>query len=82
MKLQEKLSKIKKESIATKPPELVTTLLAGIHKLQESGLVEQAISVGRTLPEFTLPDEQGRAVSSKELLTKGPLIISFYRGIW
>ena len=82
MKLHEKLGAMKQEAIATKPPELITTLFTGIQKLQESGLTEQAIKVGSTLPEFTLPDEQGRSVSSTELLTKGPLIISFYRGIW
>jgi len=29
-----------------------------------------------------LPDETGSLVSSRDLLEKGPLVVSFYRGIW
>ncbi|WP_424068228.1 redoxin domain-containing protein [Paraburkholderia sp.] len=32
--------------------------------------------------EFTLPDAQGRPVSSIELLKNGPVVITFYRGVW
>jgi peroxiredoxin len=37
---------------------------------------------GDKAPEFTLPDQTGTDVSSKELLHKGPLVVSFYRGLW
>ena len=33
-------------------------------------------------PEFTLLDPDGKPVSSRELLARGPLVISFYRGVW
>src|SRR6185437_8928077 len=32
--------------------------------------------------EFTLLDSDGKPVASRELLRKGPLVISFYRGVW
>lgn len=82
MKLQEKLSAMKQESIATKPPELIGPLLAETEKLVLSGIADNAIKVGETLPEFTLSDEKGTAFSSKEILAKGPLALCFYRGIW
>jgi hypothetical protein len=82
MKLQEKLNAMKKESIATRPPEVVEVLLGEVEKLVQSGIADKAIKSGETLPEFTLPDEKGDLVSSKNLLAKGPLAISFYRGIW
>lgn len=82
MKLQEKLNAMKKESIATKPPELVAILLKTTEELVQSGLASKAIKVGETLPEFILPDEKGNLVSSKDLLAKGPLALSFYRGVW
>lgn len=82
MKLQEKLSAMKQESIATKPPEVVATLLEESQKLVQSGIADQVIKVGETLPEFTLSDTNGNIISSKELLAKGPLALSFYRGIW
>ena len=82
MKLQEKLSAMKQESIDTKPPEVVGPLLEETEKLVQSGIADQVIKVGETLPEFTLSDTNGNVISSKELLAKGPLALSFYRGIW
>jgi peroxiredoxin len=32
--------------------------------------------------EFTLPDIDGTLVSSAELLRRGPLVVSFFRGKW
>ena len=37
---------------------------------------------GTASPDFTLPDVFGKEVSLKSLLTKGPVVISFYRGEW
>ena len=33
-------------------------------------------------PEFTLAGIGGKTVSSTELLSRGPLVLSFYRGKW
>jgi hypothetical protein len=82
LKLQEKLDAMKKENMAKRPPEMVATLLQEVENLVQSGIADKAIKIGETLPEFTLPDEKGNFVSSKHLLAKGPLAISFYRGIW
>ncbi len=82
MKLQEKLSAMKQESIATSPPEIVAVLLGETEKLVQSGIADRAIKAGESLPDFTLPDENGNLINSKALLDKGPLAISFYRGIW
>lgn len=82
MKLQDRLNAIKQESIDTKPPEVVAVLLQEVENLIKSGLADRAIKVGEILPEFTLPDEKGALVSSKEILEKGPFALSFYRGVW
>lgn len=82
MKLQETLDAMKKESIASKPPEIMAVYLKETEDLVQSGIADKAIKVGETLPEFTLPDEKGTLVNSRELLAKGPLAISFYRGVW
>ncbi|HEY2533038.1 MAG TPA: peroxiredoxin-like family protein, partial [Xanthobacteraceae bacterium] len=37
---------------------------------------------GDKAPEFTLNDPDGQPVSSGTLLAKGPLVVSFYRGVW
>lgn len=82
MGLQEKLNAMKKKSIAKMPPEVVATLQKEIEKQVNSGMAERAIKPGETLPEFSLPDEKGNLVSSKDLISQGPLAVSFYRGIW
>ncbi|KAM5354706.1 hypothetical protein ACJ41O_001353 [Fusarium nematophilum] len=41
-----------------------------------------AIQVGSKLPDFLLSDATGKQVSSADLLAKGPLLITFYRGEW
>ncbi|MEL7029388.1 MAG: peroxiredoxin-like family protein, partial [Pseudomonadota bacterium] len=38
--------------------------------------------VGDVLPAFSLPNQDGAAVSSAALLEKGPLVVSFFRGVW
>jgi len=82
MKLQEKLDAVKKKSMTGRPPELVATMLQEVENLVQSGIADRAIHTGQTLPEFMLPDETGSLVSSRDLLRKGPLAVSFYRGIW
>ena len=47
-----------------------------------SGAQSRALKAGDVAPEFTLPDPDGNSVSSKVLLAKGPLVVTFYRGAW
>lgn len=82
MVLQEKLSAMKKESVAKRPPEVVATLLKEVEDLVQAGIAGNALKTGTVMPDFALPDEKGNMVNSRELIAKGPLAISFYRGIW
>jgi len=38
--------------------------------------------VGAPIPEFTLPNARGEKVSSADLHSRGPLVMTFYRGVW
>src|SRR6185312_11184161 len=40
------------------------------------------LRAGDAAPDFTLDDADGHSVSSRELLVDGPLVVSFYRGVW
>ncbi len=51
-------------------------------ELIESGQAQRAKKAGDIAPDFTLLDPDGKPVSSRELLARGPLVISFYRGVW
>lgn len=41
-----------------------------------------AIETGKQAPGFELPDPEGKLVSLADLLAKGPLVVTFYRGSW
>ena len=83
MSLQEKLAALKTE-FETKmaPPAVVEALHRVTNELIASGQAERALRAGDRAPSFTLPDPDGQLVSSAELLAKGPLVVTFYRGAW
>ncbi|AUG53879.1 peroxiredoxin-like family protein [Thalassospira marina] len=87
MSLQAKLDAFKADFEAGKPPynvpySVIETMHRATAELKASGLANTAKKAGDIAPEFSLKDPDGNLVSSKELLAKGPLIISFYRGVW
>ena len=64
------------------PPAAVNALHRSVDELIASGAPDRALKVGDIAPEFTLPDPDGNPVSSKTLLARGPLVVTFYRGVW
>ncbi|MFY9691280.1 MAG: hypothetical protein WA369_14885 [Candidatus Acidiferrales bacterium] len=50
--------------------------------LRRSGILDRVIKVGQPAPEFVLQSLHGEKVSSPELLRRGPLVVTFYRGVW
>ena len=51
-------------------------------ELIASGQAQHALKAGDKAPAFTLNDFNGKPVSSAELLKQGPLVLTFYRGVW
>jgi peroxiredoxin len=51
-------------------------------ELITSGAATRALKAGDTAPPFVLKDPDGKPVSAAELLAQGPLVVSFYRGVW
>ena len=64
------------------PPAAVKALHRSVDELIASGAQDRALKVGDVAPEFILPDPAGNQVSSKALLARGPLVVTFYRGVW
>jgi peroxiredoxin len=87
MSLQDRLDAFKADFKAGKapyfaPPEIHPVMERGTADLIASGQAERALKAGDKAPAFTLNDPDRQPVSSTELLAKGPLVISFYRGVW
>jgi peroxiredoxin len=53
-----------------------------IDELRASGIANQTLKVGDYVPDFTLPNAFGQTVELQKLLDQGPVVISFYRGVW
>jgi peroxiredoxin len=64
------------------PPQVVAGLGAELTKLAEAGIAKNALAVGAKAPDFTLPDSNGKPVMLSALLSKGPVVVTFYRGGW
>lgn len=87
MTLQEKLDAFKGDFEAGKPPynvpySVIETMHRATAELIASGAAGRALKAGDKMPAFTLNDPDGKPVSSRDLLAHGPLVVSFYRGVW
>ncbi|MET3723558.1 peroxiredoxin-like family protein [Sphingomonas trueperi] len=87
MTLQAKLDAFKADFEAGKPPynvppSVIATMRRATAELIASGAAAEARKAGDKAPAFTLNDPDGNPVSSAALLAKGPLVVSFYRGVW
>jgi peroxiredoxin len=87
MTLQAKLDAFKDDFEAGKPPynvppSVIETMHRATAELIESGAATHALKAGDQAPAFTLNDPDGQAISSADLLAQGPLVVSFYRGVW
>ncbi len=63
-------------------PRLMTAYDSFVDRITRSGAGEGVPGVGDRMPDFVLPDQNGRLVSLRDLIAAGPLIVSFNRGQW
>ncbi len=82
MSLQDSLDAMRTKFESELSPEIVDTMHQATDELLQSGIMDRVLKVGRPAPQFSLPDHNGDTVHSADLLGKGPLAVSFYRGAW
>lgn len=87
MSLRAKLAAFRAEVESGAPPYNIPAAVTevmhrGTADLVASGAADRALKVGNRMPAFELPDQDGNLVRSADLLAKGPLAITFYRGVW
>ena len=87
MTLQARLDAFRADFEAGRPPynvprSVIETMHRATAELRASGLADRALAAGQCAPAFTLNDPGGALVSSADLLARGPLVLSFYRGVW
>nr|WP_320117454.1 peroxiredoxin-like family protein [uncultured Marinifilum sp.] len=82
MKLQEKLTALKKENLSKLPSEVRLKVLEDLEILEGSGIVKRIPKKGDKLLDFNLTNHLGTNVNLSTLRAKGPVVITFYRGGW
>ncbi len=70
------------DSVRLASPAFAEAVDRLITRLTLSGSGSTAPVVGEPMPPFMLPNDQGHLVSLEELLSKGPVALSFHRGHW
>jgi peroxiredoxin len=80
--LSQRLLEIKAGIAEYVRPESQAINERAVAEIAASGIESRILPVGAEAPEFALVDQREGTVSSRELLTQGPLIIDFFRGRW
>jgi hypothetical protein len=85
--LRDRLEEFKKTFESGAPPynatpEIVATMHRATAELRASGIEDRAFKIGDHAPDFALFNQDHMEVSSKDLVRRGPIVISFFRGHW
>ena len=82
MSLEDKLAATRAASATRIPPDKAAIMDRATDDLRRSGIMDRIVKVGGTAPAFSLASYDGSRVASADLLAKGPLVLSFFRGSW
>jgi peroxiredoxin len=82
MTLTQQLKERADATAANKSAEDLEILNNSVRIVDAAGIVNNALKVGDTAPDFALADAAGNTVRLTELLDAGPVVIAFYRGAW
>ena len=80
--LKEKLEAHKKVFLTKVNDEILSIVGAAGGALAETVPNRKTPAVGDKLPAFSLVGAGGSTVTSDQLLAGGPLVVTFFRGMW
>jgi peroxiredoxin len=63
-------------------PEFAAAVDRLVERLRQNGAGDAAPQLGEPMPAFQLPDETGHLVTLEQLLSTGPVAVTFHRGHW
>ncbi len=82
MSLKERIDAIKIKFEGATPKDKLEVMHRATEELARSGLVDKALKAGERAPDFSLTDANGAPVGLGSLLESGPVVLSFFRGVW
>lgn len=82
MSFQDELDRLRERIECNLPPASVKIIEDAVVALQASGIEERVLGVGDAAPAFALGNQHGEPRELATLLRNGPLVLTFYRGVW
>lgn len=82
MSLNEKIRSVIQSSRDSFPPELTALIEQGAGEISALEIVEKSLGLGDQAPSFTVNNYQGKTCSLEDYLENGPVVLTFYRGVW
>lgn len=82
MTLQEQLQKFKAGVLSQLSAANVAVMDRATAELVRAGIAQRAKKAGDQAPDFVLPNASGESVRLAALLARGPVVLTFYRGVW
>lgn len=70
------------ESAKKLDPAIRAEFAKGIEAVAATDILEKAVKVGDRAPDFALKSAKGETLKLSELLKKGPVVLTWYRGGW
>ena len=64
------------------PPEVSALIEQGAGQISALPIAEKALNVGDRAPDYGLKNYDGELRQLQDYLAKGPLVLTFYRGLW
>ena len=80
--LAERFETIRQGADKRIPPDKRAIVHRATADLRASDIIDRVIKVGDPLPAFALRNAMGQEVRSSDLLAKGPLVLTVFRGSW
>jgi hypothetical protein len=82
MSLTSQIEELKQQMGREIPKETLETIAKALEKVGQTGIMGRTCQAGDKAPSFELPDVTGSIIASDEILSRGHMVLSFYRGIW
>lgn len=82
MSLAEKLDAIRAAGAKRIPAEKRAVMGAAMQAMRDSDIADGFVKVGDVLPEFALGNARGEVVRSADLLNRGTVVLTVFRGHW
>lgn len=78
----DKLAELRSAHCDQMPTPQMAVLVRLTARLRRSGITARCLQVGETAPDFEFARADGARSSLYELLTQGPVVVNFFRGLW